>query len=163
MNLKAEMGDASTLQRSPIIPRNHFFSWPSKRAKPACYGVSTYFSPHHRPINWEMSYWARNSDFIWKASRWEYGRLVPQRNHIIQVRIQISFILKGKGVWLVVANFLVLESFKFFFICVVKCYTLKVEALRMGYPVYFKLLGNSLLQRWSVSQACAWLSTGNRV
>ena len=39
MNLKAEMGDASTLQRSPTIPWNHLLSWPSKRAKPACYTV----------------------------------------------------------------------------------------------------------------------------
>ena len=33
------------------------------------------------------------------------------KNHLIGVRIQASFILNGEGVWLVVADFLVLESF----------------------------------------------------
>ena len=40
----------------------------------------------------------------------EDGGLVFQRT-IAQVRIQASFILKGKEVWLVVADFLVPESF----------------------------------------------------
>ena len=35
------------------------------------------------------------------------------KNHFTQVRIQVSFILKGDKVWLFVANFLVLESFVF--------------------------------------------------
>ena len=33
------------------------------------------------------------------------------RNHTTRVRSQASFILKGEGLWLVVANFLVPESF----------------------------------------------------
>ena len=32
------------------------------------------------------------------------------KNHLPQVRIQASFLLKGEGVWLVIADFLV-ESF----------------------------------------------------
>ena len=49
-------------------------------------------------------------DFIWKASRprrWSTGIL---KNHLTQVRILASFILK-EGVWLVVRYFLVQESF----------------------------------------------------
>ena len=40
----------------------------------------------------------------------EDGGLVSQ-NHLPQVKAQASFILKGEGVWLVVANLLVRESF----------------------------------------------------
>ena len=32
-------------------------------------------------------------------------------NHLLQVTIQASFVLKGEEVWLVVANFMVPESF----------------------------------------------------
>ena len=54
---------------------------------------------------------ARNNDFIQKARslrRWWTSVL---ENHLTQVRIQASFILKGEGVLLTVANLLVLESF----------------------------------------------------
>ena len=33
------------------------------------------------------------------------------KKHLTLIRIQASFIIKGKGVWLVFANFLVQESF----------------------------------------------------
>ena len=33
------------------------------------------------------------------------------KNHLTQVRIHTSFLLKGEGVWLAITNFLVLESF----------------------------------------------------
>ena len=52
----------------------------------------------------------RNSNFLWKASRLGWWTNVP-KNHLTQVRIQASFIIKLEGVWLVAANFLVLESF----------------------------------------------------
>ena len=42
----------------------------------------------------------------------EYGGpLTVPKKHLPQVRIQASFIIKLEGVWLVAANFLVLESF----------------------------------------------------
>ena len=83
------------------------------------------------------------------------------------MRIQASFILKGEGMWLVVSKFLVSESFVLAAVHVGqvmnvpvnlqqdKCYSLfynflslyewksltplKARALRMSYPVYFRL------------------------
>lgn len=46
-----------------------------------------------------------------KPSDQEADGLVSPKPIITQFRIQASFILKGKEVWLVVANFLTLESF----------------------------------------------------
>ena len=54
---------------------------------------------------------ARNSDFIWKASRPRRWWTSFPKNHLPQVRIQAPFIVKGEGVRLVVVNFLVSESF----------------------------------------------------
>ena len=51
---------------------------------------------------------ARNSDFIQKASRLKRWWTSVPKNHPNQVRIWVSFILKGERMWLVVANFLVL-------------------------------------------------------
>ena len=46
-----------------------------------------------------------------KPSDQEADGLVSQKTIITQFRIQASFILKWKEVWLMVANFLILESF----------------------------------------------------
>ena len=48
---------------------------------------------------------ARNSNFIKKVSRLRRWWTRVPKNHLTQVRIQASFILKGLGVWLAVANF----------------------------------------------------------
>ena len=53
----------------------------------------------------------RDGDFIQKASRLRRWWTRVPNNQPTRVRIQASFILKGEEVWLVVANFLVLESF----------------------------------------------------
>ena len=53
----------------------------------------------------------KNRDFIQKASRWRICQTSIPKNHLTQVRIQASFILKGEEVWLAVINFLVSESF----------------------------------------------------
>lgn len=53
----------------------------------------------------------RKNDLIGKACRprrWETDVL---ENHLPPVRTQAPFILKGAGAWLVVASFLVSESF----------------------------------------------------
>ena len=44
------------------------------------------------------------------ADREDGGPCIP-KNHLTRVRIQASFLLKGEGVWLVVVNFLMPESF----------------------------------------------------
>ena len=54
---------------------------------------------------------ARNSDFIWKAGRPRRWWTSVPKNHLTQLRIQASFTLKGEGMWPVVANLLVTESF----------------------------------------------------
>ena len=68
---------------------------------------SSYCSPHDRPINRETRCW----DFIQKASRPRRWWTSVPKNRLPRVRIQGSFILKGEGMWLVAANFLVSESF----------------------------------------------------
>ena len=54
---------------------------------------------------------AGTNNFIWKASSQRRWWTVVPKNHLTQVGIQASFILKGERVWLVVADFLVQESF----------------------------------------------------
>ena len=54
------------------------------------------------------SRWAvgtRNSNSIWKTSRPRRWWTRVPKNHLTQVRIQASFILKGEGVWPLVAIF----------------------------------------------------------
>ena len=48
---------------------------------------------------------------MWKASRLGRWWTNVPKNPLARVRIQASFILKVDGVWLVVANILVSESF----------------------------------------------------
>jgi len=64
---------------------------------------------HRRPINRVVG--ARNNDLIQKASRLRKWWTSVPKNHLARVRIQASFILKGEGLWLAVADILVLESF----------------------------------------------------
>ena len=54
---------------------------------------------------------ARKGSFIQKASTMEKMVNYCPRNHATWARSQASFILKGEGLWLVLANFLVPESF----------------------------------------------------
>ncbi|XP_072806676.1 uncharacterized protein [Vicugna pacos] len=65
-------------------------------------------SPHDRQVNWETRCSGRNDDFIGKAGRPRRWGTSVLENHLPQVRTQAPFVLK---VWLVVANFLVSESF----------------------------------------------------
>ena len=66
--------------------------------------------PQDRPISQETSCGARNSDFTWKASRQRRWQTGVSRNRLTWVRIWVSFILKGKRVWLVIADFLAYDS-----------------------------------------------------
>ena len=45
-----------------------------------------------------------------KPAGFKDGGLVSQRTIPLELKIEASFILKGEGLWLVVANFLVSES-----------------------------------------------------
>ena len=56
------------------------------------------------------TYGERYRDFIWKASRLRRQWTSVIKNHLFQVRMQTSFMLKGEGMWLVVANLLGQES-----------------------------------------------------
>ena len=76
-----------------------------------CYQVQAHTAPHM--VVQKIKRWVvrtRNSNFIWKASRLGWWTSVPE-NHLTRVRIQASLIIKLEGVWLVAANFLVLEPF----------------------------------------------------
>ena len=130
-----------------------------------------YSSPHDRPINWVVE--AGNSDLVQKASRLRRWWTSVPKNHHTWLRIQASFIVKGEGMWLVVANFLVPESFVLAAVLIGrsdynipvnlqqdKCYSLfcrflslfewkniiplKIRTLRMFFPVYFHAIGNIL-------------------
>ena len=46
-----------------------------------------------------------------KPAEREDGELGSQRTILPELRVQTSFIFKGEGVWLIVAHFLVPESF----------------------------------------------------
>ena len=50
---------------------------------------------HSKPINWEMSVGARNSNFIQKASRSRRGQTPVPKSSLVWIRIQASFILRG--------------------------------------------------------------------
>ena len=120
--------------------------------------------PHNRPINLEKSCWDKGlNNFIQKASRLRRWQTNVLENHLTPVRIQASFILKRGEAWLVVADFLVQESFVLAAVHVgqvtmflqtsnrtnvILCSAtfslcmnglLKVRALRIGCPVYFRL------------------------
>ena len=51
----------------------------------------------------------QGNNFIWKARRQRRWWTSVAKKHLNQVRIQVFFILKGKRVLLVVANFMVSE------------------------------------------------------
>ena len=105
---------------------------------------------------------ARNSNFIQKSSRPRRWWTCVSKNHLTQVRIQTSFIIKRKGVYLVAINFLMLKFFVFAdvhisqitvfleasnktngILCFTTCHLwvnrsvipLKIRALRMGYSI----------------------------
>ena len=61
---------------------------------------TSYCSLHNRSINQETSCWGNNR----KPAVQEDGGPSVAMNRHTWVRIQTSFILKGEGVWLVVAN-----------------------------------------------------------
>ena len=110
----------------------------------------------------------QGSDFIWKVSRQRRWWTSVPEDHLTQVRIWASFIVKGERVWQVIADFLVSESFVlaavhigvlkfmvllhtfsktnvfsvlqlFIFVSLGSVIPLRVRALRTGYPVYFRL------------------------
>ena len=65
---------------------------------PLCYRVQ-YCSPYNKPIN-QKTRWgvgARKSDFIQKAHRPTRWWASVLKNHLTHVKIQGSFILKGRG------------------------------------------------------------------
>ena len=52
---------------------------------------------HDRLINQERFVGTRNSNFIYKARRLKRWWTTVPKNHVIRVRIQAPFILKGEG------------------------------------------------------------------
>ena len=60
--------------------------------------LSSYCSPYDRPINKRQAVWARNNDFIQKASKLGRWWTHALKNHLAWVRTQASFILNGEGV-----------------------------------------------------------------
>ena len=87
-------------------------SWKERRREWLCHRVWGHTAYH--TTGWQIKrrgVGAMNSSFTWKASRSRRERTSVPKNHLTQVRIQASFILKGEGVWLVAGNFLVLEFF----------------------------------------------------
>lgn len=74
--------------------------------------------PHDRLINLREVLGER-TETIQKASRWRLCQTSLPKNHLTQVRIQASLILKGEeeSIWLVVTDFLALESFVIAAVC----------------------------------------------
>ena len=72
---------------------------------PVLPSLNSFCSLHNRPINRETSCWSNEQRLYMESQqprRWQTNVL---ENHLPVVRIQASFILKGEGVWLLVANF----------------------------------------------------------
>lgn len=121
--------------------------------------------PHDSPTSRETGLGARNSDLIQKASRLKIRWTSAPKNHLLWIKIRVSFILKGQGVWLVAANFLgqtplflylsmhpptrqMLFSLLQLFISVwmEKCSAFKGQSLERGLSGIFQAVGNILLQ-----------------
>ena len=64
-----------------------------------------------------MSQWVKNSDFILIATRLSRGWTRVPKNHLTQVGIRASFILKGEGLWLVIENYLI----RILYSCICPC------------------------------------------
>ena len=56
----------------------------------------------HRSVNQEVNCWGKKLWLLGMPADGKDGRLVS--NLLTQVRIQASFILKGEGVWLIIAD-----------------------------------------------------------
>lgn len=100
----------------------------------------------------------RNSEFIRKASKRRRWQTNVPKNHLNRGRLQASLIIKGKGLWLVVANFSVQEScvlaevhtdlVTMFMLTSSKTIVtlfvpLNIRVLKRSYYVYFRLYANS--------------------
>ena len=119
-----------------------------------CYPVQTPLLTAGQAINREPNCWHRNNAVIGRASGLRRRCSPLPKNRLPQVSIQACFTLKGEGVWLVVANFLVSESFVFAAVMLcsatfypylnVKCYTFKGQSLEKRLPCLFRAAGNIL-------------------
>ena len=133
-----------------------------------------YCSQYDRPINQEMSWWVKESWLYWKTSRLRRWWTCVPKNHLTQVRTRACFILRGEGVWLVVAkplgvgilcscicphssdhnvpvNFQLAKCYSLFcnflFLCEWKCYTVKDESLENGLSCLFQATGIILIAK----------------
>ena len=58
-----------------------------------------------------MSFWDKKQQLYSESRDQKHGGLVSLRDILLKLEFRLCFILKGVRMWLVVANFLILEFF----------------------------------------------------